>query len=289
MNPFDLYGPQFLVFYVALGAVLLFGIWYLRRSGEPDPDMPVHLTDPYQIAYLRGGPPEVLRLATIGLIDRALLNPDDDRLRVADAASAQRVTHPVEQPVLEFFRKEGKAASVFSNATLKAACDRYRQGLIDLGLLPDGASKLRAVSYALVAAGILAAVSVTKIQIALERGRSNIQFLILLTVVFVFVAFSMAAVKRTRRADAFLRDMRTLLGPLKERSPQFVPRANTDEVMLLSAVFGIAALPTIAFPYARKLYPKAAGNSSCGSSCGSSGGSSCGGGGCGGGCGGCGS
>jgi len=288
MNPFDLYGPQFLVFYLVFGVALLAGLAYLRRSNDPDPSTPVHLTDPYQIAYLRGGANEVMRLATIGLIDRGLLKVNGTKVQVSDQGRAAPVTHPVERAILESFRTESQATSVFSNAALKKVCEPYRPPLVDLGLLPDDAAKRRALVYALCAAGILLAVAAIKIEVALARGRSNIQFLIILTILLVIFALSMAALRRTRRGDAFLKDMRTLLGSLKDRSSAFVPRSNTDEVLLLSAVFGVAALPAGAYPYARALFPKAgADGSSCGSA--SSCGSSCGGGGCGGGCGGCGS
>ncbi|MBZ5600858.1 MAG: TIGR04222 domain-containing membrane protein [Acidobacteriia bacterium] len=284
MNPFDLYGPEFLVFYFALGVALLAGLWYLRRNAGPDPSMPVHLTDPYQIAYLRGGANEVLRLATIGLIDRGLLTASGTKVRIADASLAARVAHPVERPILEHFRNEAEATSVFSNSTLKSACEPYAAPLIGLGLIPDAATKTRVLMYAVGVAAVLVLVTIVKVQIALARGRSNTQFLILLTIFFVVAALISGVLRRTRRGEAFLGDMRTLLGSLKDRSAAFVPRANTDEVLLLSAVFGVAALPAAAYPYAKTLYPKA--DSSCGSS---SCGSSCGGGGCGGGCGGCGS
>jgi hypothetical protein len=70
VNPLDLSGPEFLLFYLVMGAFLLIAVAVLRRFGEPDSLLAVSLNDPYQIAYLRGGANEVLRLATVGLIDR---------------------------------------------------------------------------------------------------------------------------------------------------------------------------------------------------------------------------
>ena len=94
----------------------------------------------------------------------------------------------------------------------------------------------------------------------------------------------------TAKGEALLKHMRMLFGNLKDRASSLRPSSSPNELALLAAVFGIGAIPLSAFPYAQKLYPKAATSSasSCGSSCGSSSGSSCGGGGCGGGCGGCG-
>jgi hypothetical protein len=45
----------------------------LRRAGESAEPPAVNLSDPYLIAYLRGGKNEVLRIATVTLIDRGYL------------------------------------------------------------------------------------------------------------------------------------------------------------------------------------------------------------------------
>ena len=60
MNPFELPGPQFLVFYAALGVALAIALVLVRRAYEPDASVAVQLTDPYEIACLRGGDPNDL-------------------------------------------------------------------------------------------------------------------------------------------------------------------------------------------------------------------------------------
>jgi uncharacterized membrane protein YgcG len=132
-----------------------------------------------------------------------------------------------------------------------------------------------------------------KIVVALSGGHTNIQFLIILTVAFGFAAYAISRPRLTAKGEALLDNLRMLFGNLKDRALSIRPSSSPNELALLAAVFGIGAIPASAFPYAKKLYPKAASSgstfvSSCGSSCGSSSGSSCGGGGCGGGCGGCG-
>ncbi len=73
MNPFDLAGPQFLLFYLAFGGCVLLVLNLIRRARESSDSSKVTLTDPYLIAYLRGGKNEALRLGTVSLIDRGLL------------------------------------------------------------------------------------------------------------------------------------------------------------------------------------------------------------------------
>jgi uncharacterized protein (TIGR04222 family) len=282
MNPFDLPGPEFLLFYLILGAMLLIVLFALRRYGEPDPSTPVQLTEPYEIAYLRGGANEVLRLATVGLIDRGLLDVKDKRVKVTDPAQAKQIRHPVDHALLESFRSGGEATAVFSNSYLKGQCDSYTRKLTELGLLPDEQSNAQRRTVYRAVVGVLLLVAAVKIALAIERGRRNLAGLIVLAIVFLVLASAIGRVKRTKRGEVFLKHMRELLDGLRQRSSMFVPRANTNELLLMGAVFGMAALPVNAYPYVMTLYPKAASSTSgCGSSCG--------GGGCGGGCGGCGS
>jgi uncharacterized protein (TIGR04222 family) len=306
MNPFDLQGPEFLVFYIILGGALLLCLYSMRHSGEVDFSTPVNLTDPYEIAYLRGGTNELIRVATVGLIDRGLLAVNENRLKVADEAQAQLIHHPLEREILNHFRVEQEAASEFRNEDVRKHCDRYAASLKTIGLLPDDDAKQRQMRKALLAAGILWMIATVKAVVALQRGHYNLGFLGALAVLFGVFAFAVGKVKRTKRGDTFLEHMRTLLVDLPGRASGFVPQSNTNELLMLGAVFGLASVPSGVFPYRRQLYRKATAEGvDCGAGCGSdsgsssghsdgssggssgdSGGSSCGGGG--GGCGGCG-
>ncbi len=73
MNPFDFYGPEFLVFYFVFSAVVIGTLVLLRwRDRLPAAAKPT-LDDPYLVAFLRGGEVEALRVVTLSLIDRGLL------------------------------------------------------------------------------------------------------------------------------------------------------------------------------------------------------------------------
>jgi len=64
MNPFDLPGPQFLLFYIIFAGLVITGLVFWRRRAESSPSTPrIDLSDPYLIAYLRGGEKEVRRVA----------------------------------------------------------------------------------------------------------------------------------------------------------------------------------------------------------------------------------
>ena len=290
MPPFNLPGPQFLLFYLVFGAVVLMAIVALRRSAETDQVGKVNLSDPFLIACLRGGKNEVLRLVTVSLIDRGLLKVTDSQLSASTPTAVKGVRLEFEREVLSHFVTPRNAASVFTQSRFDSAIQLYEDELLRLGLLPDAnvkSARWQRLGFAL---ALLGGVAFIKIVVALAGGHTNIQFLIFLTVAFSWAAYRISRPRVTAKGEALLKHMRMLFGNLKDRASSLRPSSSPNELALLAAVFGIGAIPLSAFPYAQKLYPKAATSSasSCGSSCGSSSGSSCGGGGCGGGCGGCG-
>ena len=290
MPPFNLPGPQFLLFYLIFGALVLMALAMTRRNAETDQIGKVNLSDPCLIACLRGGKNEVLRVVTVSLIDRGLLKVTDSQLSASTPTAAKSVRLELEREVLSHFITPRDASSIFSQSRFDSAVARYEDELARLGLLPDAnmkAARSRRLGWAL---SLLGGVAFIKIVVALSEGRTNIQFLIVLTAAFGFAAYAISRPRLTAKGKALLASLRMLFGNLRDRALSIRPSSSPNELALLAAVFGIGAIPASAFPYAQKLYPKAASSTagSCGSSCGSSSGSSCGGGGCGGGCGGCG-
>lgn len=302
MNPLDLPGPQFLGFYVILCTAVTLALAFLRRQQEGGGSPPPKLDDPYLVAFLRGGEDEALRVAMMSLLDRGLLKVQESNLadRFAGAVTGQETfllmkagegaglaARPIEKQVLQAFQAPAGVRSVLRDLKILGVCDAYAASLTQMNLLPDEETKGARRRLAFVAVGILLAVALAKIVVALGRGRSNIQFLVILAAVFAFVAFKAANPFRTVQGDRFLADLKTLFDSLRGRAASLRPGGGTSELAWLAAVFGLSAVPATVFPYTRKLQQSAvsAGNgSSCGSGCGGGCGS-----GCGGGCGGCGS
>jgi uncharacterized protein (TIGR04222 family) len=283
MSPFDLPGPQFLIFYVLLGGALAAFLWIFRHHGEKGKTFSApELTDPYLVACLRAGHAEIWRLATIRLIDRGLMKADGATISVVTDEKPEELPNEVERATLEWFRTPQEAISLIkesSSLRLRQLVSPYKERLIELGLLPGSAANAGNRGRFIAVAGVLALVAIVKIVIALDRGHKNIGFLVMLAAVGLFVLYKAAMPARTLRGQAVMEDLEKLFSRLQPGALQ--PGKSSAEVMWMAAVYGVGAL---AFSHVEKLYPKAQSGGSCGSSCGSS----CGGGGCGGGCGGCG-
>jgi len=296
MSPFDLRGPEFLLFYLILGAIVLAALAFSRRLSEPSGTVKADLSDPYLIACLRGGKNELLRVSTISLIHRGLLQVKGSIVGTASSHTSDSVRNPLERELLAHFERPNEAASVFSEFGFAVRAKEYEHSLETLGLLPNQWVRANRLRFLALALFVLWGVAITKIVVAVSRGRTNIEFLIVLAILFGYVAFRLAP-RVTLRGEAMLDDLRLLFSGLRSRSSATL---TANDVALLAAVFGVAAIPLVVFPYTRTLYPKAmdaarqpwggSSTSSCGATCGSSscGGGGCGGGGCGGGCGGCG-
>ena len=177
MNPFDLTGPLFLLFYIIFSGFVIGGLVFWRRRAELSAAPPrVDLSDPYLIAYLRGGKPEVLRVATVALIDRGLLVQSGTNLERAPNASPDSVSRPIEKALLKKYARSGEASWMFEDDGLSKACESYGTTLRQAQLLPDELVNRRRLMRLIVACFLLLGVGLTKVVIALEAGRTNVRF-----------------------------------------------------------------------------------------------------------------
>ena len=281
VNPFDLAGPEFLAFYVVVGLAGLVWLVYARRRDERAHGYQrIDLSDPYLIAYLRGGTNEAGRVACVSLIDRGLLTvADDDSLRAKPGVSG--LQPPIEQEIVDLFQSSKPATDLFNNPAIRQVCEPYDGHLKRLGLLADPATIAARRRRLIPVLAIMLALAVTKAYVGLSRHRP-IAFLVILAVGFTVLTLKVYNPRQTGSGDALLGDLRRLFARLKARAGTLRPGASPSETAMLVAVFGVGALPKEKFRWARQLFPKASRGWSTSNSCGSGCGSGCGGGGCGG-------
>ncbi|HKR10804.1 MAG TPA: TIGR04222 domain-containing membrane protein [Pyrinomonadaceae bacterium] len=302
MNPFDLTGPQFLLFYVIFAGLVLTGTVFWRRRAELTGSPRIDLSDPYLIAYLRGGEKEVLRVATIALIERGLLVRNGKQIQCASNVSPAAAQKPIEKALLKKYARAGVASSMFEDDGLSNACEPYGNTLRQARLLPDEwVTQNRWIRLA-VAGSLLGGVALTKVLIAVAAGRTNVGFLLALTMIAIVVAAKFSFPRLTESGKAMIEDAQSLYSGMRTRAASVTAGSAGGagvEPLMLAAVFGVGALTGPALLSAdvfEEEHKKMASNScstshsgcgSGGSSCSSGGGSSCGSS-CGGGCGGCG-
>lgn len=310
MNPLDLRGPQFLLFYAILAAVVLVAV----RLGRRLPDvsgLPARLDDPCLLAALRDGPVEAIRVATLSLLDRRLLKARDGKL--VALARPEAVRRPLERAVLAVFQAEGPSYRVFAHPGILDAAFAVEGELARAGLVADAALTARRGLARWLGAGVLLGVAAAKVAVASARGRHNVGFLVVGAVLATFLSLAVGTpARRTSRGEKALELAGRAYRRLRDRAAALVPGGAADELALAAGVFGLGVLPPLGQDLVTEagLRPPPGSHgsswvgssggdspwgswSSCstgGSSCASS--SSCGGGGCGGGgggCGGCGS
>ncbi len=281
MNPFDLRGPEFLLFYFVLSAAAVVVVRHLVRRAEPEIGEPVRLTDPYLIAYLRGGVTEAVNVAVVSLIDRNLITVEGATLVPVPGRGAANVTHDLEKRILGAL----PLALTKLLGQLRGTLEGYQIHLAGHGLLPsDGLKAYRRTVY-LASLSLLSAIALTKLAIGAWHDRP-IFFLVTLAIVTAIALTLAAFPSRTRRGQQALEECRHLFSGLHDASANWQPGSATPDLVMMAAVFGAAALPMNAAPYRQQLFGQSASGTDGGG--GSSCGSSSDGGGGGGGCGGCG-
>jgi uncharacterized protein (TIGR04222 family) len=308
-------GPEFLIFYAVVAVLAI--VWALRCSWTSDdtrrmdvPQLPVEF-DPFEIAYLRGGVPELGRLIILDLIARKYLQAAQVKgflgssKRMISAAPGHPETSYLdsqERIVFQWLKGGRDAEKIFPELPRileSTACvQHYQQELEERRLLSTEGQRGRVWRAIFPALCLLAGLAAYKLFVALSRGKTNVLFLIGLSILSIvcLVAFSRPR-RLTTMGRAYLEHLQTALGTLKGRVSQLAAGGVNDHLILAVSAFGIATLQGTGYAYYPEMFKRAAqqSTSGCGSSsgsgCGASSGcgSGCGGGGCGGGgCGGCG-
>jgi len=292
MNPFNLRGPEFLLFYLALAALTFLVLWALDRRRDRSVDAEGLLRDPYLIAGLRGGESDIVRVATLALLARGrIVEAGDHRVGLAPAAagtaSKQPLTKVEEAVLLELAGGPVKVARLERKPMVRRAAEGTLEALRAADLLPSPQREAGRRLDATLAGVLLAVVAGVKLLLALQRGRPNVFFLIVLAGLAMWGCVAWArAPRRTSAGRRVLRDLRALFGTKLLRYPRGVAPEAAPELLLSAAVCGIAGGPFLPTLRVRRTWNEGSSSSGCGAglSCSSGCGGSCGGG-----CGGCGS
>lgn len=293
MNPLDLTGAEFLAFYipyaVVVFAVALAARWVYKSSTGDEPILArwrpgiyPREGDAYAIALMRGGPKEVAGTVLGRLFSCNLIEVSDRILRRPAAPGSWPSLDPIETEALR----------VFDNAVLAPQADKEVQKAIEphlrmleedlqrQGLIPPPGQRQGYWTICGLALLAVSGLGLAKLLVALSRGRTNVDFLMILLAAFTWLGYRfLRPPLRTRAGDQYL-------DWLKESHRGLVNlvtsgrREDLREMALIAGIYGLSTLPVFS-PLHTALNPPASSSGD--------GGGSCSGGGCGGGgCGGCG-
>jgi uncharacterized protein (TIGR04222 family) len=310
-NPIaDMYGPDFLLLYSSVIILIMIVCGWLVQDPTKKQSLPLIPSEPnpYEIAYLRSGTSEVVKVAILNLIQRHYLQIAEKLIIHTTNPQHSSELQPIEHQVLSSFSSTPSIKSIASIAQkVQPYCNIYEDQLHNEQLLYDQKWQAANIKVGLIAATIIFILGGYKLLIALAKGRHNVGFLIIMAVLsIIFILWFVSRRSRLSfRGQAYLQQLQQTFAESKTKVKFSIPSAF--DYNLVVALFGVEALAgTFYDSYYKIFFPvisyrtssrqsrsdgsSCSGSSGCGgggSSCSS--GSSCGGGSCGGGgCGGCG-
>jgi uncharacterized protein (TIGR04222 family) len=301
-------GPVFLGLYAIVVAVTLYLCWRaVSRRDEsgtlPPLDLPTD-PDPYELAYLRGGANEVLRLLVFSLIQRGYIEIHEPGGILGKKPPQIRHTprHPdpghlsgLERRVFDGLRAPLAPPELFKSplsGVVDSECAYYRQRAESESLVPSARRRDAAWTVGASGAAVMLGLGAYKVLVALEKGRHNLGFLIVLQVIALVALITVCRPRRlSRRGAIYLQELQARFAPIQQRVKAGRTLVPDAALLLGVSLFGMGLLDGTPLEFMHKTFQRSASSGGCGGGggCGGSGCSGgCGGGGCGGGCGGCG-
>jgi uncharacterized protein (TIGR04222 family) len=249
---------------IDLALLLAYGLWglainlllraWLRR---PQPGLqagaPV-LSDPYEIAALRGGADEVVRVAAFALALRGQARVTDGRLEHAGEPFAGLQRQAVERAVLEACRTTAcSGAQLLGHPAAQAGARAVLATLHARGLLaPEALRPARRRAFLL--AALLLAVPAIPLLLRFFGGEGGVLGAVgVLAPAAAGFAWQAAEDMQTAAAVRMLGALDAAHSPLLEGLAR--AQLTRDETVLAAALYGLAALPAQHYPQAAALFP----------------------------------
>ena len=249
---------QFLLLYVAIIVVVLaLARWIpLRwdRSGRlPEPLSPVPFhpdplhPDPHEVAYLRGGEPELISLIAVDLTLRDYLEQMEKRVRIkprhpdpGDLTASERAVFDAVKgdPSVDADSLRG---STTLNRRIESLCEPYyRKAQADRLLMPGRVSSVAWI-VGLVAAAIIVGLAVYEIVVSFSAGDRRLGGTFAIAFFATLALFLVVVPPRiSARGRAYLQSLQRTFEPLRKSTALSTVDARIvrSDLVLLTAVFG---------------------------------------------------
>jgi uncharacterized protein (TIGR04222 family) len=259
MNPLDMTGPEFLRFYLAWGLGGLLLAWGLRtfwlKNLDTPPDVrrwvpgyyPQH-SEAYAIAFLRSGEGEAVSALLGRLVSAGFLALEGGEIRRIHDEERERPLLPIEKRALEALGSSRPATEAGSTLLLGVGpqLQEMRRDLEGQGLLSSQAGRRPWNTLRSLTVLAVPGLGVAKLWVAVDRGRSNIGFLILLILAYFVAAVLLLSPPRLTLAG------RRYLEWLRESHQGLVrqvangERERGGDLTLATGIFGLAVVPGLA-------------------------------------------
>jgi uncharacterized protein (TIGR04222 family) len=237
-NPLaEMYGPHFLLLYFAVITLTLIVCgWAVSRLDTTDERrLPLVPTQPdtLEIAHLRGGENEVLRVAIFDLLQRGLLQVKEEakggRLKVTvkrivrtDPLPEMTRFLPIERRILDYFATPHTAGEIFQSGAasgMKGLCSGYERALREENLLFGDDRQAQAVRLGWNAAAVITALGAYKLYSALANGHNNVGFLVVMGLIgLCIVPFVCSRRRLTRRGKAYIARLQQAFDQFKRQT-----------------------------------------------------------------------
>lgn len=233
---------DFLISYSVAGGSILVAVYLVREIAENGELPKWNVTDPKLIACLRGGIPEVIRIATVSLVERGFLRLNWNVLIAVPEKSSTGVECPVERRILDLTRESQPASMLLSDRALQAECEPYEADLRKVGFAPDRYQIRRRFMLCVTGLFLVLGVGIAKVVMAVSQGKRNVWFTIGLMALFSIVLCFSVRPNRTRLGKKFLSGFQHLYRNSLFQSDRFRAEGRLDELVMMAAVFGFGAL-----------------------------------------------
>jgi uncharacterized protein (TIGR04222 family) len=269
-NPIaDLYGPYFLILYGLFVIVLLVAarFWITSRdtTGELSPVQIPADPDPYEIAWLRGGVNEVIRVVVFNLLQRGFLERrkkksaiglvKENKIAMAEPAPTRGKLTSLENRVLKHFFMARDAASIFKSTftqKVESACANFEARLERARLLQSREQKSAAISARFAVGTLIVGLAGYKFCMALWKGHTNVGFLVIMAIAsLVGLAFITRSRRVSQRGSRYLSELQRAFARLKTQAGTDSSKSKQPSpgLVLVCALFGVSSLASTPHSY----------------------------------------
>ena len=261
-------GPDFLVLYaVVIVAMVATCRWAVRRqdrTAELPPALVPISVDPIEIAYLRGGPNEVVRLLIVDLLRRGrlkVMDGDPKRLARSHSSYEDDACTPMGKHFLSWFSAPRSVQETFGQGTplsqIETDCAEHRERLLAEELLTSTSAEQAAWPVIVTGAMIIVGLGGFKLLTAAQAGRPSVGFLLIAGVVGLTMLWKLCRPPRlTARGRDYIRRLREAYGRADTQHDDMPNTAASQWTPLLVGLYGVGILTETSSHAYAGLFPK---------------------------------